>query len=181
MDWIQRSQAGDSEAFGVLYDQYKNLVYRTAFLMLDHAGEAEDALQEVFLKVYRSIGSYDPRRGAFSTWLYRITANHCINVNRAEGPDPLPIEAADVQEPVEMALDADTLEAALSALSLRLRVVVVLRYYAGLSYAEIGETLELPLGTVKSRLNAALSALRQAMRNASAGAAAPRREEVTPR
>ena len=166
MEWIKRSQKGDSDAFAVVYDQYKNLVYRTAFLMLGHAGEAEDALQEVFLKVYRSIASYDPRKGAFSTWLYRITANHCVNVHRAEGPDPLPIEAAGGEQQDEPALDAGVLEVALDRLSVRLRAVVVLRYYAELSYAEIGEALDLPLGTVKSRLNTALAALRLDLRSA---------------
>ena len=178
MEWIQRIQAGDGEAFQALYDQYKNLVYRTAFLMLGQAAEAEDALQEVFLKVYRSLGSYDPRKGAFSTWLYRITANHCINVHRAAEPEPLPIEAAEGDLPVEVALDVDSLESALDALSTRLRAVIVLRYYADLSYAEIGEALDLPLGTVKSRLNAALEALRRGLRGPSAEVSPARREEV---
>ena len=164
MEWIERSQKGDGEAFAAVYDRYKNLVYRTAYLMLGNAGEAEDALQEVFLKVYRSIAGYDPRKGAFTTWLYRITANHCVNVGRAQGPDPLPIEAAGGEVQDELTLDGDTLEAALDRLSVRLRAVVVLRYYAGLSYAEIGEVLDLPLGTVKSRLNAALAALRRDLR-----------------
>lgn len=179
MEWIQRSQQGDGDAFAVVYDQYKNLVYRTAFLMLGHTGEAEDALQEVFLKVYRSLASYDPRKGAFSTWLYRITANHCINVYRSEDPDPLPLEAAGGEAPDELSLDGELLAAALGKLSVRLRAVIVLRYYADLSYAEIGEALDLPLGTVKSRLNAALAALRREVREMTAeeGAASP--EEVT--
>jgi len=161
MEWIERSQQGDGDAFAVVYDQYKNLVYRTAYLILGHAGEAEDALQEVFLKVYRSIATYDPRRGAFTTWLYRITANHCVNLARAQSPDPLSIEAAGAEPLDEQPLDGEGLEAALGRLSVRLRAVIVLRYFAGLSYAEIGEALDLPLGTVKSRLNAALAALRR--------------------
>ena len=168
MEWIERSQKGDSEAFAAVYDRYKNLVYRTAYLMLGDAGEAEDALQEVFLKVYRAIATYDPRKGAFTTWLYRITANHCVSAGRAQGPDPLPIEAAGGETQDELTLDGDTLGTALDRLSVRLRAVVVLRYYAGLSYAEIGEALDLPLGTVKSRLNAALAALRRDLRQARA-------------
>ena len=76
---IRRCQAGDQNAFAYLFDQYKNLVYRTAYLTLGNPSDAEDVLQEVFVQVHRSLAKYDPARGAFSTWLYRITVNKALN------------------------------------------------------------------------------------------------------
>ena len=64
---IRRCQAGDDEAFRLLFEQYKNLVYRTTYLTLGSAADADDILQEVFLQVHRSLSGYDPKKGAFST------------------------------------------------------------------------------------------------------------------
>lgn len=161
---IRRCQAGDPNAFAYLFDQYKNLVYRTAFLTLGDPVEAEDVLQEVFVQVHRSLAKYDPARGAFSTWLHRITVNKALNWRRRPRPqswEELPEDALAGGEDAEARFgDSATVRQALDHLSPKLRVVVILRYYWELSYAEIAEILELPLGTIKSRLNAALGALR---------------------
>ena len=180
MDLITRSQAGDETAFAGLFAQYKNLVYKTAYLMLDEPQEAEDALQEVFLRVHRSLPSYQPAKGAFTTWLYRITVNHCINRRRGQRlrflsldqvrPAQLPRQPS----PERAWGERDAVARAIRRLSDRLRAVVVLRYYADMSYAEIAQTLEIPLGTVKSRLHAALGALRADLE---ASAAAVRLDE----
>src|SRR5512146_524048 len=74
--------SADPEAFASLFERYKNLVYKTAYLMLADAGEAEEALQEVFLQVYRRRASYDPQKGAITTWLHRITINYCLGFRR---------------------------------------------------------------------------------------------------
>jgi RNA polymerase sigma-70 factor (ECF subfamily) len=79
---IRRCQVGDEEAFAELFHQYTNLVYKTAYLLLDSAEEAEDALQEVMLQVHRSLSTFDPTRGAFTTWLHRVTVNHCLSRRR---------------------------------------------------------------------------------------------------
>ena len=79
---IQLAQTGDREAFAALFEQYKNLVFRSAYLILENVHDAEDALQEVFVLVYKSLASFDPGKGAFSTWLYRITINYCLNQRR---------------------------------------------------------------------------------------------------
>ncbi len=173
MDLIQRYMAGEEGAFADLFHQYKNLVYRTAYLLLGDAQAAEDALQEVFVKVYRSLNTFDPEKGAFTTWLRRITVNHCLNVRRKRWlvssledlasklspsvatPQPLlPEELVISQEQVE------TVWQAVQHLSLPLRVVVVLRYYQELPYQEIAQVLDIPLGTVKWRLHEALKTLR---------------------
>jgi RNA polymerase sigma-70 factor (ECF subfamily) len=166
MDWFQRTRAGDEDAFAAFFEQYKNLVYRTAYLLLDDTHEAEDALQEVFLRVYRSPGSYDPARGAVTTWLYHVTVNHCLNRQRRRRPAPT--DPADLdrrngsgRSSLEKAAERDDLvRHALGGLSEPLHAAVVLRYAWGLPYAEIADVLNVPLGTVKSRLNAALNIMR---------------------
>jgi RNA polymerase sigma-70 factor (ECF subfamily) len=160
---IRRSLAGDDDAFAALFHAYKNLVYRTALLMLDSPDEADDALQDVFVSVHRSLSGYRPERARFSTWLHRVTVNHCLNRRRrrlwpALSLDALPTEAA---APDDLPPEDRDLAQALGRLSDKLRVVVVLRYYWGLPYAEIASILDVPLGTVKSRLDLALRALRR--------------------
>lgn len=165
---IRRSLAGDQAAFGELFEHYKNLVYKTAYLLLDNPYEAEDALQEIFVKVYGSLDRYDPARGAFSTWLYRMTVNHCLNQRRKARPRAELVEAygageAPARSVEERLADEEAVRKALQSLSGKLRVVIVLRYYHELSYAEIAQILDIPLGTVQSRLNQALKKTQQAL------------------
>jgi RNA polymerase sigma-70 factor, ECF subfamily len=168
---IRRCQAGDNGAYAALFDNYKNLVFRTAYLCLGNPLDAEDILQEVFIQLYRSIGNYDPARGMFTTWLYRITVNRCLNIRRRRGFFSLPLEELPDNVLREPALsesqhaDVDSVQHALGRLSMKLRVVIVLRYFWDLSNAEIAEILDLPLGTVKSRLNLALRALCKDLRD----------------
>jgi RNA polymerase sigma-70 factor, ECF subfamily len=167
VQFIHRAQAGDQEAFASLFEQYKNLVYKTAYLILGNKEEAEDALQEVFVLVHRSLSRFDMRKGAFSTWLYRITFNYCLNQHRKRPAWMLSLE--DVltifvaEPPDEHLVEKDLVEQAIWRLSDRQKAVVILRYYWELSYAEISEILDIPLGTVKSRLDLALKTLRKAL------------------
>ncbi len=170
MELINRSLIGDQQAFGALFDQYKNLVFKTAYLMLGNAEDAEDALQEVFLQVYRSLCTFDRSKGAFTTWLHRITVNHCLNRRRIHSLAALTIDdASTVQFPDRTVSQMDRLgeeeamQLALDTLSQKLRAVIVLRYYWDLSHAEIAEVLEIPVGTVKSRLNLGLNTLRKVL------------------
>lgn len=168
---IRRCQAGDADAFAQLFEGYKNLVFHTAFLMLNSADDAEDVLQDVFIQVHRSLNSYIPSKGAFSTWLYRITVNKCLNRRRhwtffiallddiPEGDLPVAVVSDG------HFADIEAVQQAISHLSVKLRAVVILRYYWELSYAEISEILNLPLGTIKSRLNLALSTLKLNLKN----------------
>jgi RNA polymerase sigma-70 factor, ECF subfamily len=166
MSCIRRSLAGDGDAFAELFHRYKNLVYKTAYLMLGSASEAEDMLQEVFLEVHFALPDYDPARGAFTTWLYRITMNDCLSWRRKRRLQIVPLELIARAEPAPVAPvdasrdDDDAVWQALGKLNPKLRTVVILRYYWDLSYAEITEILNVPLGTVKSRLNRALLMLR---------------------
>jgi RNA polymerase sigma-70 factor (ECF subfamily) len=166
---IHRSQAGDEDAFAEIFETCKNLVFRTAFLVLDNAQDAEDVLQEVFIQVHHSLASYTPARGAFTTWIHRITVNRCLNRRRhwsffnVRLDEISETNPAAISVPDESGTDIDGVRKAISVLSLKLRAVVILRYYWELSYAEISEVMELPLGTVKSRLNLALRTLQVAL------------------
>lgn len=160
LELVRRCQAGDGEAFAGLFHKYKNLVYKTAFLMLGNERDSEDVLQEVFLQAYRSLRQYDARKGALSTWLYRITINDCLNWRRKRRLPTLSLD--EVVEPSHEDVPGvdDDVWRAVSRLSPKLRAVVVLRYYNDLSYAELTEVLDIPLGTVKSRLHQALASIK---------------------
>jgi len=177
---IRRSQAGDEEAFAELFHKYKNLVYKTAYLMLGDADEAEDALQEVFIQVYKSLPTFQPLKGAFTTWLYRITVNHCLNRRRKRRLFTLPLDKVSpisltkpASSPESLMAEKDAIQRALDRLSEKLRTVVILRYYWELSYAEIAQIVDVPVGTVKSRLNLALKTLRRELETATENGLAP--------
>jgi RNA polymerase sigma-70 factor, ECF subfamily len=162
MDLIQRSQAGDPQAFAALFEQYKNLVFRTALLMLDEKSAAEDILQDVFLQVHHSIYTYRPERGAFTTWLHRITVNACLNLRRKPRFTILPLGLARNHPQQDVYRDEDdALRHALRGLNDKYRLIIILRFYWEYSYAEIAEVLEIPIGTVQSRLHKALKCLRK--------------------
>ena len=163
---VRRSLAGDERAFAALFDRHKNLVFKTAYLLLGSPNDAEDALQEVFIKVHKSLSDFQPSKGAFTTWLHRITLNHCLNSRRKQRLVTLSLDEvsatslADHSPSPEDQLGGEAaIQQALRQLSEKQRVVVILRYYWDLPYAEISQILDIPLGTVKSRLNLALKTL----------------------
>lgn len=162
---IERSQRGDAAAFAVLFERYKDLVYKTASLILDSRQEAEDVQQDVFVQVYHHLHQYDPAKAAFTTWLYKITVNQCLTqrrrhrllrrlgLDRAESLSPVPSPEAQLGD--------EAVRQGLRGLSTKLRVILVLRYYHQFSYGELQEILAIPMGTVKSRIHQALSELRR--------------------
>ena len=167
---IIRVCSGDSDAFDDLFRQYQKTVYRTAYLLTGERETADDVLQEVFISVWRYCGTYNPQKGSFQTWLNRITVNCCNKkLKKMNRNKPLSIEkiqdegaqlnAGNPSNPEEINITREEYERLLRAmaeLSAELRTVVVLRFFNDLSYGEIAEAAAIPLGTVKSRLNAAL-------------------------
>lgn len=165
---IDECLAGRLEGLEHLYEIYRVPVFRTCLRLLGDLPAAEDAAQEVFLRVFERIGSFNGR-AAFSTWLYRLTVNHCLNLlERLQRRTTLTVE--DVQEPVDpspepecayrRAESQDMLVRALEALSIEYRTILVLREIEELSYREIAAVLDVPAGTVMSRLSRARDALR---------------------
>lgn len=168
MDLIRRCQAGDEEAFAALFQKYKNLVYKTAYLMLGDANEAEDVLQEVFIQVHKSLHTFQRTKGAFTTWLHRVTINRCLNRRRKRRSSFLSLDkssssslASRSPSSESRTVEEEAVRQAVSRLSEKQQAVVILRYYWELPYAEIAQILDIPVGTVKSRLNLALRTIRK--------------------
>lgn len=168
---ISRARGGDRDAFGALVEQYRDNVYRLAYRMCGNAYDADEAAQEAFVAAWRALPNF---RGdaKFSTWLYRLTTNAAIDVMRREKRhqtvgDGEMIEVADdadsPQETVERTEQQEAVQEALATLSEEYREVLLLRYMEELDYAEIAEVLQLPSGTVKSRINRAKAALKAAL------------------
>ncbi|MFC1950783.1 RNA polymerase sigma factor [Chloroflexota bacterium] len=162
--------------FGKIFQQYKDKVFKTAYLIVGNVQEAEDILQDVFIKVYKSTGSYDVRKGSMGTWLHRITVNHCISQKRkrrlteysSDRMEERGVELADSSEeqPEELLIkdeESGRIWRLVKSMDEKHRSVLSLRYHEGLSYGEIAEVLDIPLGTVKSRINVAIVKLRKRM------------------
>jgi len=154
------------EDFQDLFEEHKNLVFKTAYLMYGNRDDADEALQEVFILVYRSLSGYDPSKGAMTTWLHRITINYCLGHRRKQHITQEPLDGlqmASLDAPLELrmqaAADQLAIREAILALSEKLRAVIILRYYWDLPYNKIARILSIPLGTVKSRIDLALRTL----------------------
>jgi len=161
-------QRGDSEALGALYDRHAEDVHRVASRLLKDGRDAEDLVHDVFLQVWSDAGSFDPDRGSFRAWLMVRARTRSIDRlrrlqrvrqylagQRAESEDY--VDGRDVM--VRLA-EADRAREAIEALPVRLQDVVNMVYVAGFTCAEAAEHLEIPLGTVKSRLSTARDQLR---------------------
>ena len=161
-DLILQVQEGSLDALGVLYDRHRQLVYRTVLAITGDAETASDLLQDVFLRLYRFIDRVDVSR-PLEPWLYRMSANLAYtwmkrNRNWFQPLDDMVewLGGSGKNSPhdmVERQDDLDRIQHALTSLSLSQRVVVVLYYLNDLSLQEISEILEIPVGTVKSRLH----------------------------
>lgn len=143
-----------------LFEQYRGLVFKTAYLMLGNRDAAEDVLQDVFLRLPRWIPAYRKGRGRLSTWIHRITINQCISYLRLRRTFPGKLWQVDAETGTDEQWE---IREALGRLSRKLRAVIVLRYFHDLPYAEIARILKVPLGTVKSRLSEAVRILRDSL------------------
>jgi RNA polymerase sigma-70 factor (ECF subfamily) len=148
-----------------LYDRFATAVYRIALGLLRDRQLAEDAVQDTFVRIWRSAERFDPARASASTWIYTIARRAAIDVGRRRppvGPEPPEGLGAD-DHAVEAVVTGVVVRDALEALSAPHREVLELAYDAGLSQTTIAERLGLPLGTVKSRTYHGLQALREAL------------------
>jgi RNA polymerase sigma-70 factor, ECF subfamily len=177
---IKQVIKGDQDAFAEIVEIYSNSIYQLGYRMLGNRHEAEDVAQEAFIRAYVNIKSFNQDL-KFSTWLFRIATNLCIDRIRKKKPDyyldaevsgtdgltmysqlasdsPLPeneLESLELQESVQKEI---------LKLPEKYRSVIVLKYIEELSLNEISEILELPLGTVKTRIHRGREALRQQLR-----------------
>lgn len=168
---IRRCQRGDTLAIEALIRRYQNYVFRLCFLVMRNEQDAEDMTQETFVRACRALPRFEIREGtSFEAWLYRIAVNCCRSRMRRKWyqvlpwPDPAPqIVAEPEAQPdrmVEKGEWRDEIVDAIHSLGEKHRLVVILRYYAGLSNEEIAQTLRIPSGTVRSRLHTARQRLK---------------------
>ncbi len=177
---VARCRQGDMSAFGGLVAKYQDRIYNLILRLCPNASDAEELAQETFLKALEKIGQFRGGSG-FYTWLFRIAANLAISSRRrrarikfhslaagddGEGQTGLEARLADSREPsppraVASAETAQAVLRALEGLDEEARVVVVLRDVEDMDYSQISETLDLPVGTVKSRLHRARRLLKE--------------------
>jgi RNA polymerase sigma-70 factor (ECF subfamily) len=158
--WVDAAIAGDQAAFGLLVERYKGPVYSLAYRMLNNAGDAEDAAQEIFVRAYTKLATFDRSR-RFSTWLLSIASNYCIDVLRRRRAtlvdlDDVAFAVPDqAPGPERSAIDQEQRVAvarAVQRLPDTYRLITVLRYYHDLSYEEIEQATGLSEATIKTRL-----------------------------
>ncbi len=159
---VAASKAGDIDAFETLVRRHARLVYAHALRFFGDPGPVEDVVQEVFVKVYRSLASFD-ERSAFTTWLYRVTRNACLDEVRTGRRRPVPVDTLEPPGVTEDFADgvalSDAVEHAMRALPPEDRDALSAVSLFGLSYAEAAALLDVPVGTVKSRVFRARRAL----------------------
>jgi RNA polymerase sigma-70 factor (ECF subfamily) len=180
---VDRVKSGDQQAFNLLVRKYERKVFRLISRLVRDPAEVEDVSQEAFIKAYRALPQF---RGdsAFYTWLYRIAVNTAKNHLVAQGRRPIPLSdtlsededgesfgredvVSDNQTPEAELLSrqiAETVNRAIEALPQDLRTAVTLREMEGLSYEEIAEAMNCPIGTVRSRIFRAREAIAQELR-----------------
>ncbi len=160
---IEQAQRGDARAFGKLALEYQRVLFNLALRMTRNREDARDLTQAVFLKAYRGLGGFDSRRRLYS-WLYRIMLNeglNLLNARRVQEPisDQMAARDAAPEDAYESRALEQTVDAALLELNVEQRQVIILRHFLHLSYEEMGDVLEIPARTVKSRLFTARQSL----------------------
>jgi len=164
---LKRCLAGEDSAWEDLLRVHTRKIYNLCFRFTGRTHEAEDLTQEVFIKIFQTLRSYDAAQGTFSTWLNRVARNHLVDHYRRTKRDRVtssleeelgtleekPTLGAEPLRQVESRERRETLQMALNRLSPDLREAVVLRDLHDLDYQEIAQVLGVPEGTVKSRIN----------------------------
>ena len=181
-DLMPLVEVGDAEAFAALYDRHGRIAYSLAYRMVGDKQEAEDVVQEAFVKVWRSAGGYRVGRASVRTWILSIVRNRGIDQIRSHarrGKMHDKVEAsAPTSEPSEAFAETwknaqqEQVREALNTLPHEQLKILELAYFSGYTHAEIAERLELPLGTVKGRMRLGLQKIRDYYQ--ARGAAVPR-------
>jgi RNA polymerase sigma-70 factor (ECF subfamily) len=178
---IKQVLKGDRNAFGEVMELYKDKVYQLSFRMLGNRHEAEDIAQEAFIRAFVNIQSFNLNL-KFSTWIYRIATNLCIDRIRKKKPDyyldaevagtegltmysHIPSNTSLPEDDVESLELQELIQKEISKLPEKYRTVIVLKYIEELSLNEISEILDIPLGTVKTRIHRGPEALRKQLRH----------------
>ena len=161
-------QQKDEQAFSNLYDNYSGALYNIISQIVSERETASDVMQEVFLNIWRKISSYDPVKGRLFTWMLNIARNAAIDKIRSRAyqdslkSHSLPDDAgAFANYAIKPVTDDYGLRKLVNKLKDEQRVLVELSYFQGFTHEEIARTLNIPLGTVKTRIRSALTQLRK--------------------
>lgn len=169
---VARVASGDADALAAVYDRHSAACYGLARRILNDEGLAQDVVQEVFVALWRNPARFDPTKGRFDTWLMSVTHHRAVDAVRREQPhrsrrttaDSLEWTPSDAPAPPDLAwigVQRDAVDGALRALPHAQRESLVLAYYGGYTQREIAGILDVPLGTVKSRMFTGLARLRE--------------------
>lgn len=173
---LQASSDGDQAAFAQLYDLTASRVYGLVLRILRDGAQAEEVVQEVYLQLWQQAGRFDPARGTALTWV--MTHAHRKTVDRVRSSEATrrrdTAHAADavrdVATPfdetaaaVQASMDAQDVRAAMTTLSSPQREAIELAYFGGHTYSEVAQLLQVPLGTIKTRIRVGLARLREAL------------------
>lgn len=178
---IKQVRKGDQNAFGEIVELYKDKVFQLCYRMLGNTHEAEDIAQDAFIRAYINIDRYNIDR-KFSTWLYRIATNLCIDRIRKKKPDyyldaevagtdgltlysQIAVDGPEPDEEISKIELQDIIQKEILKLPDKYRAVIVLKYIEELSLVEISKILDLPIGTVKTRIHRGREALRKQLRH----------------
>ena len=179
---VQKATAGDQKAFAELLGRYRDAIYFMLLKMVNNPSDAEDLTIEAFGKAFKNLRQYTPNF-AFSTWLFKIATNNCIDFIRKKRASTISLDQSnDDPESTTVTIQSDTpdpeehlinnqkiklLREVVNKLKPRYRTLVELRYFKEYSYDEISEELELPIGTVKAQLFRARELLYNILKNTS--------------
>ncbi|MEB3212240.1 MAG: sigma-70 family RNA polymerase sigma factor [Leptolyngbyaceae bacterium] len=173
LELLNAIKVGQVDGLSTLYDRYATLLCAIARRVLNNPEEAEDIMQEVFLKIWKQPFLYDHSRGSFSNFLVTMTRSRAIDKLRSRGAQfrflqrwqvsVSSIYSETLLESVSVEERSELVRSAMTTLSSNERQVLEISYYEGLSYPQIAERLNVPLGTVKSRARTGLQKLRHAL------------------
>jgi len=164
---IARLRAGDDTAMADMYDRYSGIVYGVALRVLGDTTAAEDVLQEVFLQLWRNPRAFNAERGCLAPWLAVIARNRAIDLLRKRPPadaiEDLPIVTrVDLEQAADQRRAIEKVRTVMAQLPAEQRKALEMAFFSGMTHTEIASQTGEPLGTVKTRIRAALIAVRKA-------------------
>lgn len=167
-------QRGEQAAVTALYDRHGGAAYGLAFRITGDGVLAEDVVQEAFLSVWRQCARFDPDRGQVRSWLLTIVHHKAVDVVRRragrperalpEEPEVFQSDHGRPEEIAEMSMDAAAVREAVALVPEEQRQTIMMAYFEGLTHVEIADRMQVPLGTVKSRLRIGLEKMREYLR-----------------
>lgn len=165
---LNRVRERDQAAMATIFDQYARMAYSVAFRVLSDPAQAEDVMQDVFFQLWQSPESFATGRGSLGAWIAVVVRNRAIDVLRKRRPSD-PVEEVVLPAGVDVAADVEQhtmvqrIRTVLRGLPAEQRTTVEMAFFDGLTHSEIAEQTGDPLGTVKTRIRAALTSVRRAM------------------